>query len=101
MTEYKMSLLKRIANYMDLTFEYISDNELYFICNENKGCVAHYTSFDRAVGIEQDMFDTLSLLNYKCDELLQSHNEWAKREGKSFDFNTLEELDMKLALRGF
>ena len=101
MTEYKMSLLKRIANYMDLTFEYVSDNELYFMCNENKGCIAHYTSFDHAVGIEQDMFHTLPLLNYKYDELLQTPNEWTKRERKSFDFNTLEELDMKLTLRGF
>ena len=101
MTEYKMSLLKRIANYMDLTFKYVSDNELYFICNENEDYKAFYTSFDHVVGIEQDMFHTLPLLNYKYDELLQTPNEWTKRERKSFDFNTLEELDMKLTLRGF
>lgn len=101
MTEYKMSLLKRIANYMDLTFKYVSDNELHFICNENREYDSCYTSFDQVVGIEQDMFHTLPLLNYKYDELLQTPTEWTKRERKSFDFNTLEELDMKLTLRGF
>ena len=64
MTKYKLSLLKRIAKYMDLTFEYVSDNELHFTCNEDKNYSACYRSFEHVIGLENNnLLCTIPLFN--------------------------------------
>ena len=85
MTKYKLSLLKRIAKYMDLTFEYVSDNELHFTCNEDKNYSACYRSFEHVIGLENNnLLCTIPLFNSVIGKKAGSKNCWDKRGRNGF-----------------